>query len=458
MPLGFLLDRIMTFRKNIYMFLVAAAGVLPAGANVLGIEGGDATLTGIYIKDLAADTVMVDVNSAIAMCPASVTKSLTTATALSMLGPEHRFTTTVGFEGGVSGTSARGNLVIVASGDPTIGSVYLAEAQHFADSIVEHVSRMGLRAINGSLVVRGDMTDQGPIAQWEIEDVAWPYGAGLYAFNYAGNTVAVYPATGKTSPRSDLQVHTTQSNGGTDLLRGVGSTSLDISTTEANMHNHDWHVETSVPHPAKVFANVLSDRLHKAGISIGDHPLKVVDTAPLDTVYVHRSPRLADICTSLMKRSDNLFAEGVLRLLAPGGSREDCLATERDYWKAAGIDPQYTSVNDGSGLTRSNRLSPRFVGDMLQHMARSEQAETYVSFFPRAGVDGTLKSLLASTPLQGRLAMKTGSMSGVQCYAGYKLDADGKPSHVVVMMVNGFFCSRAHLRNQVESYLLNIFQ
>lgn len=64
---------------------------------------------------------------------------------------------------------------------------------------------------------------------------------------------------------------------------------------------------------------------------------------------------------------------------------------------------------------------------------------------------------MAKTPLKGRLALKTGSVSAVQCYAGYLLDEENKPTHVVVVMVNAFYCPRARLREAISDYLLNTF-
>ena len=65
--------------------------------------------------------------------------------------------------------------------------------------------------------------------------------------------------------------------------------------------------------------------------------------------------------------------------------------------------------------------------------------------------------LLADTRLKGALALKSGSMSGVLCYAGYKIDTSGNPTHVVVIMVNGFTCKVAEVRKAIASYLLTIF-
>lgn len=92
-------------------------------------------------------------------------------------------------------------------------------------------------------------------------------------------------------------------------------------------------------------------------------------------------------------------------------------------------------------------------------MTKSKNAETYTSFFPKAGKEGTMRGFLAKNKaLKGLIAMKTGSVSSVQCYAGYKLSAKGKPTHVIVIMVNGFFCPRAQVRKACEDLLTRTFQ
>ena len=80
-----------------------------------------------------------------------------------------------------------------------------------------------------------------------------------------------------------------------------------------------------------------------------------------------------------------------------------------------------------------------------------------MDLFPLAGQEGTLRSFLKGTPLDSYIALKTGSMSGIQCYAGYKLDYNFAPTHVVVVMVNNL-SDRPALRKDVERMLLDIFK
>ena len=159
-----------------------------------------------------------------------------------------------------------------------------------------------------------------------------------------------------------------------------------------------------------------------------------------------------------MRVSHNLFAEGLLRALVPNGSRQDALDREWKFFMQCGDSlAKYNKICDGSGLARADRLQPIFISNVLEHMAKSDIADAYVDCFPLVGKEGTVKRLLTNTKLQGKLALKSGSVNAVQCFAGYKLDADGAPTHTVVILVNCFYCPRAEVKKAIENFLLSTF-
>ncbi len=437
------------------MLGMALGAGMAAEANILDIEGGEATMTGIYIKDLATDSVIVDHNSALAITPASITKAVTTATALTTLGPDFRFATTVELVGQAKRKRWSGDLVIRSSADPTLENKEFPEYMGFTDSIISALHSMGIEQIDGNIIINENLKDSGPIGNWECEDIAWPYGAGLYGFNYGANVVKAYANRATTEPASDMEIISHPSDDGTDVLRGINSNRLDVWVTDENSRKRAWNVQVAIHKPADMYVKLLTAKLRAAGIKVEGEAVE----AKGDTVevYTHLSPSALAICESLMKRSDNLFAEGMLRAIDPQGSRSDCLKKERKFLDSIGLNSKLTILLDGSGLSRANRFSPAFLGNLLEHMTETPLADDYLSTFPVAGHDGTLKRFLAKTALDGQLALKTGSMRAVQCYAGYKLDADGRPSHVVVIMVNGFFCRRAALREHIEAFLLHTF-
>ena len=423
-------------------------------AQILDIDGEESTSVGIYIKDISTGEVLMDYISGLALTPASVTKVITTATALSIKGANGHFTTNVVLRGEKAATGVwNGDIVVQAVADPTIESAYFKSKLGFCDSIVAALKRNKITKINGTIVVENSLKDEGPILQWELEDIAWPYGAGLFGFNYRDNSATVYPNRNETKPIvPDVEICVKKADRN-DVVRGVYSNKLVVFTRDTN--DKKWGLSISVPDPAAVFRQELISKLNAAGIS--SDKKQRTKTGSETVIYSHSSPSYSDIMRSLMVRSDNMFAEGMLRSIMPKESRRDVIKREKELWSECGIDASNTIINDGSGLTRANRLSARFIGDVLEYMANSQYAMTYASFFPRVGIEGTVKSFLQKTALAGTIALKTGSVSSVQSYAGYKLDSEGIPTHVIVILVNGFFCQRKYVREAAENLLLDFF-
>lgn len=155
-----------------------------------------------------------------------------------------------------------------------------------------------------------------------------------------------------------------------------------------------------------------------------------------------------------MYRSDNLMAEGMLRATAPGRSRSEALSNELKFWEERGIDVTGISLEDGSGLSRNNRMTPYFLAEILDWMRLNKNSNNqYINIFPVAGRSGTMRNFLKGTKLEGKFVAKTGSMRNVQCYAGFKLDDNGQPTHLVVVMLNNF-SDRARLKKALEQLLL----
>lgn len=435
--------------------MIVGRSLTSAGEAILGIDGEEGTSVGIYIKDINSGQVIVDVNSQLALTPASVMKAVTSASVLSVAGADAIYTTKVALRGSkrADGTFA-GDLIVYGSGDPTLETENFKSKLGFCDSIVAALKRRKITRITGTVLVRQTMKDSGPNTKWEIEDVAWPYGAGLYGFNWRDNCVKVFPVTGRTVPEAPgLEVTLKQVTTGNDLIRGIYSDRLMAFTRDVK--NAKWAVSTTVPDPSAVFVHELTAKLKDAGIAIG---AKSVGVQADDIVlYVHKSLPYGDILRSLMVRSDNLFAEGMLRTLAPADTRDKAIKRVKEIWATRGINTRYTIINDGSGLTRANRLSPRFIGDVLEWMAHSPMSQVYGGFFPRAGKEGTLRGFLSKSPIAESIALKTGSVSSVQCYAGYHFDDEDKPTHVIVIMVNGFFCPRRQVREAAERLLTDLF-
>ncbi len=148
------------------------------------------------------------------------------------------------------------------------------------------------------------------------------------------------------------------------------------------------------------------------------------------------------------------MAEGMLRALRPGGSRNEAIEEELKIWTDRNIYPTGVNIEDGSGLSRNDRLTASFLFRVLREMLSPEFGTDFTSVFPLAGRDGTMRNTFTDTRLEGRAAFKTGSMKGIRSFAGYIVDNNGHPTHIVVIMANGLRCSGASFKKGVEEMLL----
>ena len=399
----------MKSRIHIKFFVASSLLVVAFSAvaqSVMPFPRDRASSVAVVVRDLSTGEDVVSRNPHKAMLPASTMKCVTAAAALEAGLDTARFETRVYTRGIIDEGVLKGDLVIEGSGDPTIESAQFPSNATFVKEIADAVKQAGIKSIEGEIQVdTSSFPDNGPCDRWELSDVKYEYGAGLYALNYRDNRLG----------------------------------------------------DKAMESPSETFGEALENRLMAEGIPVC---WQTVDTdgRPLTPILLHRSPRGVEILDNLMKRSDNLFAEGMLRMLAPGQPRAAAIARERRLLASRGLDLDITDIYDGSGLSRNNRVTARFMADLLALMAdtRGEDA-TYASFFPLVGKEGTVKNFLKGTRLEGRLALKSGSMNGVHCYAGYALGQDGKPTHAVVILVNDFFCKRGEVRDAIATFLKRQF-
>ncbi len=440
--------------KTIITSVVLSLTIIGAGAtSPIKFKGEKHALTGILIRDLVTGHDVISYNADKAFSPASTMKLVTSASALSALGADYRYTTTAYAQGAITNGVLKGNVIIDASGDPTLYSTYFPECNTLINNVVDALKQLGVTKIAGDIIVNdGKMPQQGPIATWEIEDNFYSYGAGHFALNFYDNVFKLNTEQVTTTPViPDIDVIIEQTDSLSETSHGINSPLYIIRSPK--VYNPDNCVTLPMYLPEDAFIYDLTTTASKAGIEfIESETANLPDSIPLTCV---KSPRLSEIMRSLMVRSDNMMAEATLRLLAPGDTRDKAIENELELLKKKGIDCETVCIRDGSGLTRSNALTPAFLSDVLQVMSKDKNSSTFAQLFPRAGYDGTMKTFLANSRLKGRLALKTGSMSHVRCYAGYYLDRNGRPTHSVVIMVNNYLGKTSDLKKSIEQFLLN---
>ncbi len=395
------------FRKALLAAALLAAWCLQAAASqpvddFVASPSTDPSSVSVYVYDLDRKRQTEGYNESVPLIPASITKALTVASCQLKTGIDYRYETHVYTDGTLKNGILHGNLIIVGSGDPSLNSRQDAGSD-FVSEVVSALKRKKITRIDGQILF-----DQSifPLpahpASWVAGDKSQSYGTGCFGFNFENN------ASGKSS----------------------------------------------VDNPAAVCDTRLRKAFEAHGIAVGDAE---VEQTRRSLLMEHRSLTIDDLMRSCIRRSDNMYAEAFLRTYALRSKREATpaagAAAEMEMWRRKGVDMKGVKIVDGSGLSRQNRMTAKFLGEVLQRMADDVD---YVSYFPLAGQEGTLSSFLKDTRLDSFIALKTGSMNGIQCYAGYKLDYNFAPTHVVVIIVNNL-TARASLRAAVEKMLLELF-
>lgn len=418
------------------------------------VDGIDAERVSIYIEDMRSGEVILDVNGELPMTPASVTKLFTAATIFQTSVLKNTFKTHVYINGEIKNKTLQGNLIIESSGDPTLESKYFPDHQGIIDSIIYSIKAIGINNINGSILVEmpswlKEKTPDG----WKLTDVAWPYGAGYYPFNYADNKVVMrFNKDGSYTFKPNtpgLKARKGEIREGESVWREKDSEIYNVRWRS----NKPLVLEVANPLPQNTFISTLKLKLTNNNIAFSEN--QNIKSKKRQLIYIHESPTIYEILKSLVLRSDNQMAEAMLRHAFPNTSRSVAVKNEHDLWNTLGVDIQDMYLEDGSGLSRNNKITAYTLADMLIWMALNDKNFIdFLKMFPRAGETGTLKSFLKDTPLQGRFVAKTGSLNKVQCYAGYNLDEIGVPTHVVVIMINGFKGNRASLKTKLQDLLL----
>ncbi len=394
----------------------------------LAFDGSDQALVGVYIAPLNGGAAIADYNSSRLFIPASVMKAVTTAAAICRRGGDYRWETTVTAQGRIRSGVLDGNITITGSGDPTLGSdQFKTGRQSFLSALKEAAVAKGIDRITGKVDEGKPWPNQGPVPSWEIEDIPGIDGAGFYTLNYSDNVfVLSYPSM-KTYPNvPGIELRYRGGSGGLRFFRNPGSNEINIYG-QLGRRQKRASMKCSMPNPPAVLLAEADSIFHSGRKAV---------SASSDTLRLltYRSPELRDVVRSMMIRSDNQMAEATLRLLAPGESRGAALAAERSLLTNLGVDLKGARLADGSGLSRHNAISPVQLASVLKVMARNGD---YVGSFARVGLDGTVKNFMRGIPGRENFVLKSGSMTGVVCYVGYRLDPQTKaPTHVIAVMIN----------------------
>jgi D-alanyl-D-alanine carboxypeptidase/D-alanyl-D-alanine-endopeptidase (penicillin-binding protein 4) len=334
---------------------------------------------------------------------ASNMKLFTTATALERLGPKSRIPTKVFRDGPVDAHGVlHGSLYLQGGGDPTLGT------PTFYDSYLAGLGT-NIFALKGQIKAAGISSVTGRLY---ADDSIFDRRRGVADSGYA------------TSPYIGP-------------LSGLAFNSGFSGSTSSSGFASD---------PAKLAASKLARSLRAGGVSMSPQVALGVTPPDAERVGIVRSPTVDRIINTTDVYSDNFFAETLIKLLGArfGGAGTTAAGAAV---VSAFADQMGSGVHavDGSGLTRSNRASPRQVVNLLLGMRERPAGDDFIQDLALAGKEGTVDERMSGTAAYGRCRTKTGTISGVSNLSGYCFNESGRVMAFSILMGSVTNLTEAHL-------------
>ena len=351
---------------------------------------------GVLVVNPRTGDTLYSKNAGKMFMPASNMKIVTSAVALTLLGPEYTYKTTFLRDAEVRDSLLDGNLLVIGRGDPTISDYLRGLASAAMDTLADSLRSRGIKQVSGMLARVGNAFPDSPHGYgWEWDDLREYYGAGVDELFFNDGMA---PTILRPPP---------------DTVR-------------------DSLYSGPAPDPAKAYLDAFNDALKRRGITVEGGVLDSILPTPMkmDTVFVFTSLPLRQILPAFMKPSQNQIGEILLKTIGLErgglGTADSALKIVGQQLLAWGVQPDGFEFYDGSGLSRHNLVSPETLVKILDTMQRDTAFAAFYNAMPIAGVDGTLKTRMKGTPAEGNVHAKTGSIGAARSLSGYVTTADGE--------------------------------
>jgi len=394
-------------------------------------------LLSAHVVDLTNHRTLYENQADQPLMPASVMKLVVCSAALDTLGPDFKFVTRLGL--------LHDDLVVIGGGDPTFGDEKLA-ASGMLNTWAEKLAAQKIRRITGKLIIDDSIFDA------RFTHPAWPrdqfqdwYEAPIGGLNFADNCVEVEVAPAKPGAPPSVTLNPPSAfidlanraqsaakgaKNSVSARRNLGSAQIALA---GNCSAPIVLGPMSVSDPGLFFAGCLRAALEKNGITI-DGPTerrRILDSFANTPAEFRQIASAESPLTGAARRactdSLGMMAEGVIKTLgaarARPGSWTTGAAAVAAFINKLGISDGAFIIDDGSGLSRRNRVSARAITAILAHMNARPARDALFASLAEPGKPGTLQKRLRE--LRGRIHAKTGYINGVRTLAGYIDAADG---------------------------------
>ena len=380
-------------------------------------------------------------NADVSVNPASTMKLVTTYAALELLGPTFQWKTEFFTDGTLSNGVLNGNLYLKGGGDPKLNMEKLW-------LLMRDLRANGVRTITGDLVLDRSHFVQPNLPQFDDDggDLNKPFlvkpdalmvnlkALRFVARNDGGSvSVSVEPPIAKV--RVDNQVKAVASRQCTGDVRYSPVTDADgVTVTITGQLGEGCNSQTYLSlldHPTYTAGAVRAIWGELGGVIQGRDR---VENVPKNARLLARafSPDLVEVIRDINKYSNNTMAQQLFlsigaqfRTDADGDDARAAQRVIRQWLARKGLTAPHLVMENGSGLSRAERVSTREMAALLQAAWKSPYAAEFMSSMPLVGMDGTMRKRLKRTAMMGEGHIKTGTLNTVRAIAGFSRDDNG---------------------------------
>ncbi len=389
-------------------------------------------------------------NADVSVNPASTMKLVTTYAALEMLGPTHQWKTEFYTDGTLNNGVLQGNLYLKGGGDPKLNMEKLW-------LLMRDLRANGVQTVTGDLVLDRShfVQPQLPVFNDDGGDVNKPFLVkpdsllvNLKALRFIarndGGKVLVSVEPPIASIRIDNQVKALNSNKCTGDVRYNPTTQADgMTVTVTGQLGNGCSSQTYLSlldHPTYAAGAVRAIWSELGGSIQGQNRVAEV---PKSARLLARafSPDLVEVIRDINKYSNNTMAQQLFLSLgaqfrtdADGDDAKAAQRVVRQWLAKKGITAPHLIMENGSGLSRAERVSAREMASLLQAAWKSPYAAEFISSMPLTGMDGTMRKRLKRTAMTGEAHIKTGTLNTVRAIAGFSRDINGNTWAVVAIL------------------------
>jgi D-alanyl-D-alanine carboxypeptidase/D-alanyl-D-alanine-endopeptidase (penicillin-binding protein 4) len=403
---------------------------------------------GIEVREVNARSPLISLNAEKPMNPASVMKLLTTYAGLELLGPAYTWKTEAWLSGKLDANGVlHGDLILKGTGDPKLS------LEQFWLWLRELRNR-GLRDIEGDLVLDRSAFDLPPFDPAAFDnDPLRPYNGGADALLLNGNVLTLRlvpqdksvvlldePKLAGLVPENRLRLVQRASCGEWDdaIQVTIADGKLSLKGDYPALCGERNFYLSPLPPRDYVYA-VFRTLWQESGGNLRGGLRDGATPADATLLSSHSSPPLAEVIRDTNKFSNNVMARQLLLSLSlkPGApaSIAASVATLRQWLQGAGMSFPELVLENGSGLSRQERISPQHLAQLLQHASGSRFQAEFEASLPIVGLDGTLRKRYKDHALAGHAHLKSGSLNEARAIAGFLQSRSGR-QWIVVCLVN----------------------